>query len=128
MAAGEVLRRPRWWSRLRAYAWRQSRRLGRDLLRSRGRVHKLTFFAQNFMDAQQLDEGRIHACSFMVITDEGPVSMCRHDARRDGYILRPFDVVGADGSVQHYEPLVWRSQKKNGRRDPADRPVQAHRG
>ena len=111
IALGEILRRPRWWPRVLAYGWQQSRRLGRDLIRGRGRVHKLTFFVQNFMDAQHLDEGRIQACSFMVMTDEGPVSMCRHNARRDDYILKPLDVVREDGSVEHYEPLVWRGQK-----------------
>lgn len=36
----------------------------RDLLAARGRVHKLSFFVQNFMDASALDPERIHACSF----------------------------------------------------------------
>ncbi len=87
---------------------RQGLRLGGDLLRSRGRVHKLTFFVQNFMDAKHLEQGRIQACSFMVMTDTGPVSMCEHNARRDDYILKPLDVTQRDGTVERYEPLVWR--------------------
>ncbi len=48
-----------------------------------------TFFIQNFMDADALDPERIADCSFMVMTDDGPVSMCAHNARRDDYRLKP---------------------------------------
>lgn len=64
----------------------------RDLLAARGRVHKLSFFVQNFMDASALDPDRIHACSFMVMTAQGPVSMCAHNAKRDEFILKPLGV------------------------------------
>ena len=67
-------------------------KMRRDLLAARGRVHKLSFFVQNFMDASALDPDRIHACSFMVITAHGPVSMCAHNARRDEFILKPLAV------------------------------------
>ena len=59
------------------------------LLAARGRVHKLTFFTHNFMDACQLDRGRIDACVFMAITQDGPLSMCAYNAQRDAYLLRP---------------------------------------
>ncbi len=107
-----VLRRPGWWPRTLRYAWERWRQLGGDLLRSRGRVHKLSFFVQNFMDAKQLDRGRVHACSFMVMTADGPVSMCEHNAKRDNYILKPIDVRHQDGRVEHFEPLVWRDQPR----------------
>ena len=76
-----------------------------DLLKSRGRIDKLTFFIQNFMDAKQLDHSRIDACSFMVMTADGPVSMCNHNARRDDYILKPLDIQYDDGRVETFEPL-----------------------
>lgn len=67
-------------------------RMRRDILSARGRVHKLSFFVQNFMDASALDPERIHACSFMVMTSRGPVSMCAHNAKRDEFILKPLSV------------------------------------
>ncbi len=68
-----------------AFAW-QARR---DLWVARGRVHKLTFFSHNFMDANQLDAERIGACVFMAMTQHGPLSMCAYNARRDHYLLQP---------------------------------------
>lgn len=41
------------------------------------------------MDRGALDLERIRNCSFMVITDDGPISMCEHNARRDEFILKP---------------------------------------
>ena len=64
-------------------------RLRRDLLAARGRVHKLTLFTHNFMDACGLDPERIDACVFMAITQDGPLSMCAYNARRDDFLLRP---------------------------------------
>ena len=69
-------------------AWRARR----DLLAARGRVGKLTFFVHNFMDATELDRQRCEACSFMVMTPEGPMSMCVHNAKRDEYLLVPTKV------------------------------------
>ena len=71
--------------RFAAFAWRQRR----DLLRARGRIHKLSFFVHNFMDAAALDTERCAACSFMVMTPAGPLSMCVHNAKRDDYLLVP---------------------------------------
>ncbi len=68
-----------------ALAWR----MRSDLLASRGRVHKLTFVTHNFMDARRLDSERVHACVFMAITQDGPLSMCAYNAQRDQYLLRP---------------------------------------
>ncbi len=68
-------------------------------LRARGRTGKITFFVQNFMDADGLIEERLRNCSFMVMTDDGPVSMCVHNARRDDYILRPLALPSAPGAV-----------------------------
>lgn len=68
-----------------ALAWR----MRADLLAARGRVHKLTLFTHNFMDACQLDAERVDACVFMAITQDGPLSMCAYNAQRDDYLLRP---------------------------------------
>lgn len=57
------------------------------------------------MNANQLEEDRVHACSFMVMIAEGPISMCEHNSRRDEFILKPLDITNEDGSVDHYEPL-----------------------
>jgi pyruvate-formate lyase-activating enzyme len=66
-------------------AWRAKA----DLVAARGRVHKLTLFTHNFMDACQLDAERIDACVFMAMTQDGPLSMCAFNARRDEFLLRP---------------------------------------
>jgi hypothetical protein len=94
------------------YGLKQLRVIGKDLFRGYGRVRKLSFFIQNFMDANELEEDRVHACSFMVMTAEGPVSMCEHNSRRDEFILKPLDITNEDGSVDHYEPLPENKLRK----------------
>jgi 7,8-dihydro-6-hydroxymethylpterin dimethyltransferase len=84
---------------LAALAWR----LRTDLLAARGRVHKLTFFTHNFMDAKALDRERIDACVFMAMTQHGPISMCAYNARRDHYLLQPIAT-----SQGVWQPLVGR--------------------
>lgn len=64
-------------------AWRERR----DFIAARGRVGKISFFVHNFMDSKGLDKERCDACSFMVMTPEGPISMCVHNAKRDDYLL-----------------------------------------
>lgn len=70
---------------LLALTWR----MRADLLAARGRVHKLTLFTHNFMDACGLDAERVNACVFMAITQDGPLSMCAFNAQRDRFLLRP---------------------------------------
>lgn len=82
-------RHPSWLLRTMRFFGPKLWRMRKDLLASGGRVHKLSFFVQNFMDASDLDPERIHACSFMVMTGRGPVSMCAFNARRDEFILQP---------------------------------------
>jgi len=102
-----VLNKPRWWPRLIGYLGAQLKDMGADIVRSGGRVHKLTFFVQNFMDAEHLEQERIDGCSFMVMTADGPVSMCKHNASRDEFILKPIVVTASDGSTAQFEPLKW---------------------
>ncbi|KAA0254197.1 MAG: radical SAM protein [Acidobacteria bacterium] len=87
--AREVLkiafRKPYFVFRGGAYLLRKLWGVRRELLAG-GRTGKITFFIQNFQDAGALDPERIANCSFMVMTDQGPVSMCEHNARRDEYL------------------------------------------
>ncbi|MGI9287045.1 MAG: radical SAM protein [Pseudomonadales bacterium] len=109
--AWAALKQPAWWPKLIGYALSQLRHMWKDLLRGHGRIRKLSFFVQNFMDAENLEQERLHACSFMVMTAEGPVSMCEHNSRRDEFILKPIDIAKNDGSIERFEPLKWRGQR-----------------
>ena len=92
-----------WWPTLKAlagFAWRARR----DLVAARGRVHKLSFFVHNFMDAQHIERERAHACVFMVATAQGPLSMCVHNAKRDSFVFASLDLVTPRG-VERWDPL-----------------------
>lgn len=106
-----VLTKPRWWPKLLLIGTKQLVSSSKDIIKARGRVHKMTIFVQNFMDAQHLEDERIDACSFMVMTAEGPISMCKHNASRDDFILKPIEVVNKDGTVEEFQPLKWQAQK-----------------
>lgn len=86
-AAGYFIRHPAtFWgvaARLAKLAW-QARH---DLIAARGKIGKISFFVHNFMDSAQLKKERCDACSFMVMTPTGPISMCVHNAKRDDYLL-----------------------------------------
>lgn len=101
----ELSRRPRWIPKALGFILRKLWAMRGDVLRAKGRVHKLSFFVQNFMSADELDQERVHACSFMVMTADGPVSMCAHNARRDEYILKPIRVKTEDGHGT-WDPLT----------------------
>jgi uncharacterized radical SAM superfamily Fe-S cluster-containing enzyme len=99
----ELLKRPSWFPRAAKYWGTLAWRMKKDLILSRGRVGKLSFFCQNFMDAKSLDDERVHACSFMVMTAKGPVSMCAHNAKRDDYILQP---IAVEQGKKAWDPLT----------------------
>jgi pyruvate-formate lyase-activating enzyme len=101
-----LARRPWWLVRGGRFVLSRLWRMRRELL-ARRPAGKITFFIQNFMDADALDEERLAHCSFMVWTDEGPVSMCAHNARRDDYILRPVALPAAQGGGS-WQPLSGR--------------------
>ena len=65
------------------------------------------------MDASALQQDRIDACSFMVMTADGPVSMCKHNAERDEHILKPLSYTNHRGQVKQYQPLGKRYQEDN---------------
>lgn len=98
----EALKRPRWIVRGLKYYLPRLWDIRGEIMAGRGKARKISFFVQNFMDAGSLDPERIKACSFMVMTPEGPLSMCAHNAKRDDYILRPISVPGEKGSVMFY--------------------------
>lgn len=84
---------------LKAVGWliRKAWQARADLWAARGRVDKLSFVIHDFMDACRLDHGRIEACSFMAMTQQGPMSMCLHNAKRDAFILAPIKLSGPGG-------------------------------
>jgi 7,8-dihydro-6-hydroxymethylpterin dimethyltransferase len=82
-------------------AWRERQ----HFVAARGRVHKLSYFVHNFMDASALDEERCEACSFMVMTPEGPLSMCIHNAKRDDYLLVPA-AVKQESKLMFFNPVT----------------------
>lgn len=100
-----LIKQPKWWWRMTSHAGKLLKTMWRDLFLAKGKVEKMTFFLQNFMDATQLKQERIDACSFMVMTAEGPVSMCQHNASRDDFILKPLDIQRSDGTTLQYQPL-----------------------
>ena len=90
--AAWALVRPGVFFRCLGWLARKAWRMRRDLIAARGRVHKLTFFIHNFMDACHLEQERLDACVFTVASAGGAVSMCAHNARRDEYLLGPIAV------------------------------------
>ena len=84
------------------FAWKARR----DLWAARARVHKLTLFTHNFMDAGTLDRERVDACVFMAMTQHGPMSMCAYNARRDDYLLQPLQTAAGV-----WQPLAPRAGK-----------------
>lgn len=76
-------------------------RHARALWAGRKDLRKLSIIIHNFMDAGGLDPERVAACSFMVATDQGFVSMCAHNATRETFIRRPLEIATPDG------PRVW---------------------
>ena len=50
-----------------------------------------------FMDSDHLERDRCESCVFMVATENGPLSMCVHNARRDRYIFEPAKVETREG-------------------------------
>jgi len=79
-------------------------RIRRELLACRGRINQISFFVHNFMDTRALDQERISACAFKVMTAVGPVSMCLYNAQRDDYILKPI-ALGRGDARRYWQPL-----------------------
>ena len=100
-----ILRSPGLWPTVLRWLWHKAWLAKYDLLASRGRINKLSFFIHNFMDACALKRERIDACSFMVATHAGPISMCLHNAKRDAFILAPLQI-GSAAEHRRWDPLT----------------------
>ena len=105
----KAIRNPKWILRALTYFLPQIWKIRKDIFAGKGRTNKISFFIQNFMDKDNLDTERIDACSFMVMTKEGPVSMCKHNASRDDYILQPIEISEGTGS-KIFNPLSSNSK------------------
>jgi len=91
-----LAQRPRLLMNTLAWALPKVWRLRNDLLAARGRVHTLSYLVHNFMHEHALEAERVAACAFSVMTADGPLSMCLHNAKRDEYILKPLLVPGRE--------------------------------
>ncbi|MEO6324377.1 MAG: radical SAM protein [Thermoanaerobaculia bacterium] len=107
--AATLVRRPYWALRGGWFVARKAWHLRREIFKARGRTGKLTFFIQNFMDADALVAERIESCSFMVMTEEGPISMCEHNARRNDFIAKPVGVRTEKGEAL-WNPLTGKTE------------------
>jgi len=99
-----VLTNPRLTLRGAVWLGRKIWRSRADLVRARGRVDKLSFFIHDFMDACQLERDRIDSCVFTAATNDGPISMCLHNAKRDVFILDPVKSEAGE-AVSFWNPL-----------------------
>jgi len=66
------------------------------LVQSRGKVSRLSVLVHNFMDAEELIAERCASCVFMVMTADGPMSMCAHNAERDMRLFSPASIHTGD--------------------------------
>ena len=64
---------------------------------SKCKVNRMTVMIHSFMDAEQLERDRCETCVFMVATNDGPLSMCVHNARRDHHIFAPVKMAAKNG-------------------------------
>jgi len=103
--AFKLLRRhPGLTARLSIEALRTLWQLRRGICRSRGRVRRMSILIHDFMDASNLDRARCESCVFMVATEDGPLSMCVHNAERDQHVFAPALVQTDDG------PRWWNAE------------------
>ena len=82
-----ALRHPRLALRVLCHGLKLIWRLRGGLWASRGRVHRMAVMIHSFMDAERLERSRCESCVFMVATENGPLSMCVHNARRDHHVF-----------------------------------------
>lgn len=82
-----VIRRQQWLLPAGCFLIRKVKAHGRDWIRGGFRAHNIMFFIENFQDRNRLEPERLELCSFQVMTQNGPISMCLHNAHRNEYIL-----------------------------------------
>lgn len=105
-----ILKRPGLMAKTLRHLGRKVWEARADLVAARGQVHKLAFFTHNFQDARHLEAERCESCSFMVMTPEGPLSMCVHNAKRDDYLLVAAEVKRQD-RVLYFNPATGKLQE-----------------
>jgi hypothetical protein len=103
---------PHWVLRGGAFLLRKAWALRGALSRGQ-RIGKITFFIHSFMDADALDAERLRNCAFMVMTEDGPVSMCAHNARRDAFLFKP--VAHGPGGEKLFDPRTGTISAKGAR-------------
>jgi molybdenum cofactor biosynthesis enzyme MoaA len=118
---------PACWVDVAGVVGRALMRIGAGLLKSRGMARKLSFFIHNFMDAQALEAERCRNCVFMVATQDGPLSMCVHNAKRDAYILRPVPLDRGRGR-EWWQPLTGETLRQASPSEPRPRLAHANSG
>src|SRR5262249_32123512 len=117
---------------IRAAGWlaRKAWQPRADLWAAGGRVDKLSFVIHNFMDAGRLERERVDACAFMAMTQDGPISMCLHNAKRDAFILAPIRLSTPAGE-RVWDPISGAlTEDSSGIRRPRDverRPARGRR-
>ena len=84
-----LFRRPGLMARLAIESLSWLWKLRRGIWRSGGRPHRMSILIHDFMDASKLDRARCESCVFMVATENGPLSMCVHNAERDQHVFTP---------------------------------------
>ena len=103
----------------------------RLILRSKGKINTMSFFMHNFMDASALDSERITACAFKVMTEQGPISMCLYNAKRDNYLLQPTRIKTEQG-ISYWQPLTGaiKNELKTAEEDvtPMQHPIKRLKG
>ena len=122
-----AIRHPRKLARGARWLSKKLWRMKADIASARGRVHKLSFFIHNFMDACHLEGDRIDACIFMVATSEGPMSMCLHNAKRDQHLLKPI-AIQREGQLKYWNPLSGKLEDAPARIDAVHHTRKTARG
>ncbi|WP_194269336.1 radical SAM protein [Tritonibacter litoralis] len=69
----------------------------RGIWQAKGQVARLSVMIHSFMDASALDADRCASCVFMVMTQDGPLSMCAYNAERDHYLFAPQRMASTQG-------------------------------
>ncbi len=104
LAAARMMRsafstKPQWLLRSGKWIGRKVRDFGPAFVSAKMQKRhagKISFFIHNFQDAHNLDDERIHNCSFHTSTEEGGVSMCLFNAERDEFIIPAWLKKGVD--------------------------------
>ncbi len=125
-----LLVHPSYWFGCWSWLTRKLWRARRDLVAARGHIDSLSFVVHNFMGACELDPERIAACVFKVMTADGPLSMCLHNARRDRHILTPIPLRTHSGKA-YWHPLTGVTSTTEERPPviaPDDHPLKRLRG